>query len=92
MTAGAALLDVGAMSTAPYLDGAIEAAEEADRLGEAVRAAGDQARVPVSADTSRVLPARAALQAGARIINDVRGSPATRGWRARWRRRARASS
>src|SRR4030095_7325181 len=29
--------------------------------------------VPVSADTSRVLPARAALEAGARVINDVTG-------------------
>src|SRR5207245_2111184 len=29
--------------------------------------------LPVSADTSRSLPARAALEAGARIINDVTG-------------------
>jgi dihydropteroate synthase len=73
VAAGAAVLDVGAMSTAPYLDGRIEAAEEADRLGEAVRLLVDKLGIPVSADTSRALPARAALQAGAGIVNDVRG-------------------
>ncbi len=70
--AGAAMLDVGAMSTAPYLDTAISPAEEADRLGEAVAALVGLG-VPVSADTSRAEPARAALDAGARAINDVRG-------------------
>ena len=73
VAAGAAFLDVGAMSTAPYLDGRMEAAEEADRLGEAVELLVGKLGVPVSADTSRLGPARAALQAGARIINDVRG-------------------
>jgi dihydropteroate synthase len=71
--AGAALLDVGAMSTAPYRDGAIEAAREADRLGDAIQTLVAKLDVPVSADTSRTEPARAALQAGARVINDVRG-------------------
>ena len=73
VAAGAAFIDVGAMSTAPYLDGRIEAAEEADRLGEAVQLLVGKLGIPVSADTSRALPARAALQAGARIVNDVRG-------------------
>jgi len=70
--AGAAILDVGAMSTAPYLDAAISPAEEAERLGDAVSALA-RLGVPVSADTSRAEPARAALDAGARVINDVRG-------------------
>jgi dihydropteroate synthase len=73
VTAGAAFLDVGAMSTAPYLDGGIEAAEEADRLGAAVELLVGKLGILVSADTSRALPARAALLAGARIVNDVRG-------------------
>lgn len=71
--AGAALLDVGAMSTAPYLEGAIEAEREADRLGTAIETLVAKLDVLVSADTSRAIPARAALQAGARVINDVRG-------------------
>ena len=70
---GAALLDVGAMTTAPYLSGSISASEEADRLGWAVEILASKLEVPVSADTSRAEPARAALEAGASIINDVRG-------------------
>ena len=73
VAAGAALLDVGAMSTAPYGSDAIEAAEEADRLAEAIQTLVAKLDIPISADTSRIGPARAALEAGARIINDVRG-------------------
>ena len=91
--AGAAFLDVGAMSTAPYLDGRrSEPSEEADRLGEAVELLAGKLGVPVSADTSRALPARAALQAGARIINDVRGLTGDPAWRAWSPSRARGSS
>lgn len=71
--AGAALLDVGAMSTAPYLTGRISEDEEADRLGSAVGLLASTIEVPISADTSRSVPARAALEAGAGIINDVTG-------------------
>lgn len=71
--AGASLIDIGAMSTAPYLDTAIPPAEEAARLGRAVRLIVSSLDVPVSADTSRAEAARAALEAGARVINDVSG-------------------
>ena len=71
--AGAVLLDVGAMSTAPYLPTRISEDEEADRLGSAVATLTAAVDVPVSADTSRTRPARAALEAGARIVNDVAG-------------------
>ena len=71
--AGAAFVDVGAMSTAPYLAGRITESEEADRLAWAVDVLANKLDLPVSADTSRSVPARAALEAGARIINDVTG-------------------
>ncbi len=71
--AGAALLDVGAMSTAPYLPTRIPVAEEADRLGHAVERLAGKLGVPISADTCRVVPAKTALEAGATIINDVSG-------------------
>jgi len=71
--AGAVWLDVGAMSTAPYLDARIPEALEADRLGWAVGLLTTKLDLPVSADVSRMGPARAALEAGARIINDVTG-------------------
>jgi dihydropteroate synthase len=73
VSAGAAFLDVGAMSTAPYLRGTVSASEEAERLGRAVERLVNRLEIPVSADTSRHAPARAALAAGARIINDVSG-------------------
>jgi dihydropteroate synthase len=71
--AGAVLIDVGARSTAPYLPTAISEAEETDRLARAVELLASKLPVPVSADTSRPGPARAALEAGARIVNDVSG-------------------
>ncbi len=71
--AGAALIDVGARSTAPYLDTEITEAEERDRLGRAVELLVAKLPVPISADTARPAPAQAALEAGARVINDVTG-------------------
>src|SRR5688572_10354608 len=71
--AGAAFIDVGARSTAPYLPTDISEADETDRLGRAVELLASKLPVPVSADTSRPGPARAALEAGARIVNDVSG-------------------
>ncbi|HEX5814836.1 MAG TPA: dihydropteroate synthase [Methylomirabilota bacterium] len=71
--AGAALIDVGARSTAPYLATAISEAEETDRLARAVAVLAGKLPVPVSADTPRPAVARAALEAGARVLNDVSG-------------------
>ncbi len=71
--AGAKVIDVGAFSTAPYRDTAISEEEEARRLRRAVAALVTEIPVPVSADVNRPLPARAALEAGARILNDVTG-------------------
>jgi dihydropteroate synthase len=71
--AGAALLDVGARSTAPYLASALGEAEECERLAPAIEAVAGAVPVPVSADTTRAGVARVALAAGARVINDVSG-------------------
>lgn len=73
VAAGAAILDVGAMSTAPYLPARIGEADETGRLAEAVGRLVEKCGVPVSVDTSRTGPARAALDAGATIVNDVSG-------------------
>ena len=72
-SAGADIIDIGAMSTAPYLKTQISAEEEAQRLVQAIEAVVSRVTIPVSADTQRVQPAQAALAAGARIINDVSG-------------------
>ena len=71
--AGAALIDVGARSTAPYGTSSVSDADERERLARAVDALAAKVPVPISADTARPGPARAALDAGARVINDVSG-------------------
>lgn len=71
--AGAAMIDVGARSTAPYLANAVDVDEERERLARAVEVLAAKLPVPVSADTPHAAPARAALEAGARVINDVSG-------------------
>jgi dihydropteroate synthase len=71
--AGAALIDVGARSTAPYLDTTIGDEAERARLARAIDVLAPKVPVPISADTARPGPARAALEAGARVINDTSG-------------------
>ena len=71
--AGAVIIDVGGMSTAPYLQTTISEAEERDRLASAVELLAAKLPVPISADTARRVPAEAAMDAGARIVNDITG-------------------
>src|SRR5881628_3172555 len=71
--AGASIIDVGARSTAPYRAADITTDEERGRLGRAVEALAAKLPVPVSADTARATVAETALEAGARIVNDVSG-------------------
>jgi dihydropteroate synthase len=71
--AGAALIDVGARSTAPYLTSTVSDLDERERLARAVEVLAAKVPVPISADTARPEPARGALDAGARVINDVTG-------------------
>ncbi len=70
---GADIIDLGAMSTAPYLKTHISEAEEIDRLAQAIETIAARIPTPISADTKRAAVARAALAAGAQIINDVSG-------------------
>lgn len=70
---GAQILDVGAMSTAPYKRGWIPEEEEIRRLVRAVTTLSSAINVPISVDTQRASVAAAALAAGASIINDVSG-------------------
>lgn len=69
---GADLLDVGGESTRPYAP-PVDEAEELRRVGPVIGPLCRQAGVPISIDTSKAAVARAALDAGAQIINDVTG-------------------
>ena len=70
---GAHVIDVGAMSTAPYLETVIPVEEEIRRMRQAVRAVKSACDLPVSADTLRASVAEEAIAAGADAINDVTG-------------------
>jgi dihydropteroate synthase len=70
---GAHIIDVGAMSTAPYLETVIHVQEETRRMKQAVRAVKSVVDLPVSADTPRAIVAEEAVAAGADAINDVTG-------------------
>lgn len=75
---GADLLDVGAESTRPGAD-VVNEAEELRRAIPVVTAVAKAVTVPISIDTSKAAVARAALDAGAVLVNDVtalRGDPA----------------
>jgi dihydropteroate synthase len=70
--AGAAVLDVGGESTRPGAN-PVDAAEETRRVVPVLRALATDAGVPVSIDTTKAEVARAALEVGARMVNDVSG-------------------
>jgi dihydropteroate synthase len=67
---GADLLDIGGESTRPGA-GEVELPEELARVLPVVRALARATPVPLSIDTRRAAVARAALDAGATIVNDV---------------------
>ncbi|AEH24264.1 dihydropteroate synthase [Pyrococcus yayanosii] len=70
---GASFIDIGAKSTAPYLETQIPLEEEIRRAKWAIKIVKDVVDVPVSIDTTNAKVAEEALKAGADIINDVTG-------------------
>jgi dihydropteroate synthase len=69
---GADLLDVGGESTRPYAD-VVQADEELRRVVPVMERLAAQVQIPLSIDTSKAAVARAAIEAGAEIINDITG-------------------
>ncbi|MHC3439239.1 dihydropteroate synthase [Natrialbaceae archaeon A-gly3] len=69
--AGADVIDVGGESTRPGAD-PVSIEEEIDRVAPVIEAIADLEAL-VSVDTRRAAVARAALEAGADVINDVSG-------------------
>ncbi|WP_457742144.1 dihydropteroate synthase [Thermococcus sp.] len=70
---GASFIDIGAKSTAPYLETQIPLEEEIRRAVWAVKVVRDVVDVPISIDTTSAKVAEEALKVGADIINDVTG-------------------
>jgi len=70
---GADFIDVGGMSTAPYIKTLISEDKEIKRITNAINAIQKVSKLPVSIDTCRARVAEMALQLGAEIVNDVSG-------------------
>ncbi len=72
VTAGASIIDVGGESTRPGRTESVPATEELKRVVPVIEAlAREHPDLPISVDTVKADVARAALDAGAAIVNDV---------------------
>jgi len=69
---GADILDVGGESTRPFAD-SVDIEEELRRVIPVVSELAKRTSLPISIDTYKVEIARAALDAGATMINDISG-------------------
>ena len=69
---GADILDIGGESTRPYSE-SVPQADELKRVMPVIEKLAQQTNVPISIDTSKPDIARHAVEAGAKIINDVTG-------------------
>ena len=70
---GADFIDVGGMSTAPYLSTMVSEKVEASRIIKAIKIIQRISNLPISVDTCRAMVAKEALELGVDIINDVTG-------------------
>ncbi|MBN3958867.1 dihydropteroate synthase [Nostoc sp. NMS8] len=72
VAAGADIIDVGGQSTRPGAK-QITLAEELDRVLSVLEVLRPEISIPISVDTTRAAVARASVEAGADIINDISG-------------------
>ena len=70
---GANFIDVGGMSTAPYLSTLISERTESERLLSAIKIIQNVSNLPISVDTCRSSVAEKVLNCGVEIINDISG-------------------
>jgi len=72
VAAGAAMLDVGGESTRPGA-APVSAEAELERVLPVIRGLRQRVALPISIDTSKAAVAKAAIAAGAVVINDISG-------------------
>jgi dihydropteroate synthase len=70
---GAHIIDIGAMSTAPYSENNISIEKETERMVRAIKIVKKNCSLPISIDTPRWAVARKAVDLGISCINDVTG-------------------
>ena len=70
---GVDFIDVGGMSTAPYLSTLVSEKTESKRVQNAIKIIQNNSNLPISIDTCRASIAKKALEYGVEIINDISG-------------------
>ena len=70
---GADFIDIGGMSTAPYLSTMITEKIEINRIIKGIKIVQQHSNLPISVDTCRSSVAKEALELGVDIINDITG-------------------
>ena len=71
IAAGADIIDVGGESTRPGGAAIVSADEELNRVLPVIEKLAKRSTIPISIDTTKASVARAALDAGAAIVNDI---------------------
>ena len=70
---GADFIDIGGMSTAPYLSTLVSEKVESKRILKAIKIIQNFTNLPISVDTCRAKVAQDSLEYGVEIINDISG-------------------
>ena len=70
---GANIIDVGGMSTAPYLKTIVSEKTESERITKTIKIIQNLSNIPISVDTCRASVAKDALELGIDVINDISG-------------------
>ncbi len=73
VTSGTDILDIGGQSTRPQA-AEIGLDEELNRVIPVIKAVRQEMDIPISIDTTRAAVARAAIAAGADVVNDISGA------------------
>jgi len=70
---GANIIDIGGMSTAPYLKTIVSEKIESERITKTIKIIQNLSNIPISVDTCRASVAKDALELGIDVINDISG-------------------
>jgi dihydropteroate synthase len=70
---GANIIDIGGMSTAPYLKTIVSEKSESERITKTIKIIQNLSNIPISVDTCRASVAKDALELGIDVINDISG-------------------
>ena len=70
---GANIIDIGGLSTAPYLKTIVSEKIESERITKTIKIIQSLSNIPISVDTCRASVANDALELGIDVINDISG-------------------